>query len=138
MTTPAKDAKLIKTASDAARRFVESYYPALNDNRSSLDTYYYPDAAITWNGNAILGGGNFATFFATMPTSHYDVQSFDAHPVAVDAMGNCSVMLNVSGSVKYGESKEMRGFGETVILRPEEGNPTKFKISAQGFRLVSG
>lgn len=71
-----------------------------------------------------------------MPTSFYDVQCYDAHPMMV--MGSCSVMLTVSGVVKYGESKEQRGFSETFVLKPEPGQPTKFRISAQGFRLVSG
>ncbi|KAF8247444.1 NTF2-like protein [Wilcoxina mikolae CBS 423.85] len=133
-----KDSSLIKIATDAARRFVESYYPALNDNRSYLDSYYHPNAAIVWNGNPITGGMDFATFFATMPTSHYDVQSFDAHPMGSDGMGSCSVVLSVSGVVKYGENKEQRGFSETFVLKPELGQVAKFKISAQGFRLVSG
>lgn len=73
-----------------------------------------------------------------MPASNYDVQSFDGHPVASDAMGSCSIMLSVSGAVKYGQSKEQRGFSETFVLRSEPGQVTKFKVSAQGFRLVSG
>jgi NTF2-related export protein 1/2 len=73
-----------------------------------------------------------------MPASHYDVQSFDAHPMGTDGMGSCSVVLSVSGVVKYGDNKEQRGFSESFVLKPEPGQVAKFKISAQGFRLVSG
>lgn len=96
-------------------------------------------AAIVWNGNAFAGGEAFATFFGTMPLSFYDVQCFDAHPILPDGLGTCSVSLTVSGVVKYGDSKEQRGFSETFVLMPEQaGQATKFKISAQAFRLVSG
>jgi NTF2-related export protein 1/2 len=109
----------------------------LNLERPTLEAYYHPNAAIAWNGNAITGGAAFSSFFATMPKSFYDAQSYDAHPLISDGMGNCSVMLSVSGAVKYGESKEQRGFSETFVLKPVSGQPAKFKISAQSFRLVS-
>jgi NTF2-related export protein 1/2 len=73
-----------------------------------------------------------------MPKSFYDAQSFDAHPLAPDGMGSCTIMLSVSGAVKYGESKDQRGFSETFVLKPEPGSRTKFKISAQSFRIVFG
>jgi len=132
-----KDSPAIKVAADAARHFVDRFYPALNDSRASLSSYYHSNAAIVWNGNPITGGEAFSTFFTTMPTAFYDVQSFDAHPLPSDRMGGCSIMLMVSGAVKYGESKEQKGFSETFVLRSEQGRPTKFKISAQGFRLVT-
>jgi NTF2-related export protein 1/2 len=74
-----------------------------------------------------------------MPKSFYDAQSFDAHPLAPDGMGSCTIMLSVSGAVKYGENNpEQRGFSETFVLKPEPGSRTNFKISAQSFRIVFG
>lgn len=70
-----------------------------------------------------------------MPASHFDVQSYDAQPMQADG-GACSFVLVVSGSVKYGDTKELRGFSETFVLKPVEIQPTRYLISTQGFRLV--
>ncbi|KAA8905535.1 putative nuclear transport factor 2 [Sphaerosporella brunnea] len=136
MTTH-KDPKLINIATDAARHFVDTYYPALNHERQTLEAFYHSNASIAWNGNAISGGAAFSSFFATMPKSFYDPQSFDAQPLVSDGMGSCSVMLIVSGAVKYGESNEQRGFSESFVLKPEPGSQSKFKIAAQTFRIVT-
>lgn len=71
-----------------------------------------------------------------MPASHFDVQSYDAQPMHADGAGSCDFALIVSGSVKYGEAKELRGFSETFVLKPVELQPTRYLISTQGFRLV--
>lgn len=71
-----------------------------------------------------------------MPASHFDVQSYDAQPMQVDGKGNSSFVLIVSGSVKYGEAKELRGFSETFVLKPVEVQPIRYLISTQGFRLI--
>lgn len=119
-----------------AKRFVETYYPALESERSSIASYYHVPASIVWNGNPIAGGEEFAAFFASMPASHFDVQSYDAQPMQADGVAGCDFALIVSGSVKYGEAKELRGFSETFVLKPVEIQPTRYLISTQGFRLV--
>lgn len=53
-----------------------------------------------------------------------------------DSAGNCDFVLIVSGSVKYGDTKELRGFSETFVLKPVDIQPTRYLISTQGFRLV--
>ncbi|KAI5838898.1 hypothetical protein DFP73DRAFT_562563 [Morchella snyderi] len=126
----------IRLAAEGAKRFVETYYPALNSDRTTLASFYHPAASIVWNGNPIASGEAFAAFFASMPDSHYDVQSYDAQPMQFDVKGSCSFVLIVSGSVKYGELKEQRGFSETFVLKPVEVQPTRYLISTQGFRLV--
>ncbi|KAH0605106.1 uncharacterized protein H6S33_005088 [Morchella sextelata] len=62
--------------------------------------------------------------------------SYDAQPMQFDVKGSCSFVLIVSGSVKYGELKEQRGFSETFVLKPVDVQPTRYLISTQGFRLV--
>lgn len=125
----------------AATTFVDSYYPALNslNTRTQLASYYAPNAAIVWNGNAITGGEDFANVFASMPTSTYDPQSFDAQPIGGHGDPNAStgIFLSVSGSVRYGEGKDLQTFNETFVLQPEGPNSKKWKITVQNFRLVS-
>lgn len=152
---------------EASQRFVESYYRALNANRSQISSFYLqPTAAsplgadISLNGNVIPDPNAIQTFFETqMPKAHYEAQSYDAQVlntnynvgVADEALGpdnkgnKMSLLLLVSGYVKYGDTKEavMRGFTESLVLVP---NPESVKskgrggkshlIQSQNFRLV--
>jgi NTF2-related export protein 1/2 len=84
----------------------------------------------------MTGGSQFARFFERMPAANYDVQSFDAHPMLPNQQGICNYLLIVSGSVKYGESKEQRGFSETFVLKPNGDATNRYVVATQGFRLV--
>lgn len=124
--------------SPAAKLFVQQYYTALDSDRGSIPGYYHPNATIAWNGNAMTGGDAFLAMFQEMPYTHYDVQSYDAQPMGTNEKGSTSVMLTVSGTVKYGPSSQKpRGFSETIILHPEEMHSMRFKIGSQSFRFVS-
>ncbi|KAI5784624.1 hypothetical protein EDC01DRAFT_789157, partial [Geopyxis carbonaria] len=129
------DPELIKLTNEVAKTFVTTYYTALDTHRGTLAGFYQPSASIVWNGTPLSGGDAFAHFFATMPVSVTDVQSYDAHPIGgTPAM----VSLSVSGTVKYGAgAKEQRGFSETVVLVGDgEGTGRgKWRIGSQGFRV---
>lgn len=93
-----------------------------------------------------------------MPAAHYEVQSFDcqiinrAYP-SVTASGvkssdqmtvkDMSVLVIVSGHVRYGESRDQpqRGFSETFVLVPNPSSDREKRrkdwlIQSQNFRLV--
>lgn len=109
-----------------------------------------------------------------MPPSHYEIQSFDCqilnpnYPTALEAQSttagrpsrpantptaaakNMSIMVIVSGYVKFGEGRESldsphRGFSETFILVPNpladntpKGRSKKqWLIQSQNFRIVA-
>lgn len=153
----------------AAQRFVESYYPALQTARSSLDSFYVPSSSlsdgktvptIVFNGNVIPDPLALRTLFENeMPHAHYEVQSFDCHVLnpnySLAGPGihppssgkNMSIILTVSGYVRYGESRDgaMRGFSESIVLIPNpdssssraRGIPKRdWLIQSQNFRLV--
>lgn len=86
----------------------------------------------------MTGGVAFAEFFEHMPATHYDVQSYDSQPMLVPGTsgGPCNYMVIVSGSVKYGDNKEQRGFSETFVLKPSSTDPNRYVVATQGFRLV--
>jgi len=86
----------------------------------------------------MTGGVAFAEFFEHMPATNYDVQSYDSQPMLVPGTsgGPCNYMVIVSGSVKYGDSKEQRGFSETFVLKPSSTDPNRYVVATQGFRLV--
>ena len=60
------------------------------------------------------------------PTVH-EVQSFDCHPVDSGMLSGVgvvpgeapSMILTVSGSVKFGEEREKRGFSESFLLKAD-------------------
>ncbi|PWW76223.1 NTF2-like protein [Tuber magnatum] len=138
MNNKASKEPSIKASADGATKFTDSYYEAINTKRASLENFYDPNASIVWNGNPMTGGVAFAAFFERMPATHYDVQSYDSQPMLVPGTtgGPCNYMVIVSGSVKYGDSKEQRGFSETFVLKPSSTDPNRYVVATQGFRLV--
>jgi NTF2-related export protein 1/2 len=153
----------------AARYFIDTYYGALNDKsaRGTLSSFYIqptptnPLAAdISLNGNIVPSPADLQILFESqMPKSHYEAQSFDCHvlnpnynigasdvDLGPDPSGRkMSILLVVSGYVKYGESRDakMRGFTENFVLVPNFaagiGNQAavrKWLIQSQNFRIV--
>ncbi|KAL9061734.1 MAG: hypothetical protein Q9206_000357 [Seirophora lacunosa] len=120
----------------AAQYFVESYYLALNSHRDSITSFYMaaaempggkPLPSISFNGNQIPNAAAMQTMFEQqMPPSHYEVQCYDCHVVnpnyvAEGTQGwpaktgkNMTILVAVSGYVKYGNIKEAkpRGFNQ--------------------------
>lgn len=139
----------------AATDFVQSFYRGLQSNRPAISSYYSDaTSTILFNGNAVADGKAVQDIFMNqMPPTHYEVQSFDcqiinrAYPTpATDAkfgnkpaVKNMSILVIVSGYVRFGEAKDLpqRGFSETFVLVP---NPSKsgkeWLIQTQNFRLV--
>lgn len=94
-----------------------------------------------------------------MPHAHYEVQSYDCQFLnpnySLDGPGrfdpgsgkSMSIVLTVSGYVRYGESRDgaMRGFSENIVLIPNpdgassraRGSPRReWLVQSQNFRLV--
>ncbi|KAI9790769.1 MAG: hypothetical protein M1833_001765 [Piccolia ochrophora] len=159
---------LTKQSTDAATEFVDSYYPALQSARSSLSSFYVPASqmpdgktspSLVFNGNIIPDAIALQDLFEKeMPLAHFEVQSYDCHVLnpdyKVDAPAggppskpSLSLLLSVSGYVRYGESREgaPRGFSESLVLVPNpdaEGGKgrgkgrRKWLVQSQSFRLV--
>ncbi|KAL8936975.1 MAG: hypothetical protein Q9216_004652 [Gyalolechia sp. 2 TL-2023] len=153
----------------AATYFVESYYTALNAHRNTIASFYMASAempsgktlpSISFNGNQILDAEAMQTLFKQeMPPSHYEVQCYDCHVVnpnyvAEGTQGwpaetgkNMTILVAVSGYVKYGNPKEAkpRGFSESFVLVPNPAaaaskkrvkNIKEWLIQTQNFRIV--
>ena len=91
-----------------------------------LARFYRPTSTILWNGNAFLGGDAYAEFITRFPATQHEVHSFDCHPVdsgMLTGMGvpgePPSMILIVSGSVRYGDEREKRGFSESFLLKAD-------------------
>jgi len=148
----------VRVASEAAQKFVDAYYAALNSvsGRSSLTTFYIKptvtsplQADISLNGNIVATPDELqALFEKQVSKAHYEVQSFDCqvlntnynidfedHLLSPDKDGKkMSVLVVVSGSVKYGKEGgsegNARGFTESIVLVPN--------WAAQGPKALKG
>ena len=153
----------------ASHKFVNEYYPALNSVRGSIQSFYVspsimPDGkslpTIVFNGNNIQDPASMQNLFQEqMPQTRFEVQNYDCHVLnpeyitdatqaASSSPGkNMTILLSVSGYVKYGEprSVEPRGFSETFVLVPNpnvkpsnrNSHPRGWVIQNQIFRQVS-
>ncbi|KAL8730029.1 MAG: hypothetical protein Q9166_004353 [cf. Caloplaca sp. 2 TL-2023] len=159
----------IKVSTNASQYFVESYYAALNERRNKITSFYMTPASmpngkplpsISFNGTQIPTPAAFQDMFEQqMPQSHYEIQCYDCHvvnPNYIDegAQGwpaktgkNMTILVAVSGYVKYGNPKEAepRGFSETFLLVPNLAavgskqrlkNVKEWLIQTQTFRIV--
>ncbi|EMC91478.1 hypothetical protein BAUCODRAFT_329773 [Baudoinia panamericana UAMH 10762] len=130
-----------RVSTDAAERFVDLYYSALDGSRSSIKTYYVPTIvqdngrglpSISYNGELLADSAAFQERWEKqMPWTHFEAQSVNVHvmnPTMMpgagrskkDAEHNMSLIVQVSGSVRLGERREgpLRGFSDSFVLVP--------------------
>ena len=107
------------------------------------------------NGNPVPDPRSLQTVFETqMPQAHYEIQSYDCQVLNADVAPapagaarkpspgkNMSIVLKVSGYVRYGESRSgvTRGFDESIILVPNaDPSSSSSSSSSNRGRDVSG
>ncbi|KAI8607383.1 hypothetical protein BC830DRAFT_1158908 [Chytriomyces sp. MP71] len=120
-------------ASKGADAFVAAYYKYYDTQRHVLHKLYKDDAAILWNGNAFAGIAQFRDSYLQLPATVHEYQSYDAQPV-----GNSSILVIVTGSVKLGDKPQPRPFSQTFILVPvvdAEGKKV-YQVGSDTFRFT--
>ncbi|KAF2090487.1 nuclear transport factor 2 domain-containing protein [Saccharata proteae CBS 121410] len=150
MPDPTADV-LVKTSvsvREAAETLSDTYYPALQNARHTLHTFYLPHTtlpdgkivpSIVWNGNVFDDPIKFQKMFeAEMPYTFYDVQSLDVQVLnprlglphgAEDNeeqrkkwkdVDNVSLLVMVSGFMRLEERRDgpTKMFSETFVLVP--------------------
>ncbi|KAK4500073.1 hypothetical protein PRZ48_008259 [Zasmidium cellare] len=143
MAIQLSDTDKIRIATDTAESFVDTYYNALNSDRSTLKEFYVPKTEgttpertlphIAYNGDLSHDGAEFQRKFEEMPYTYYEAQSVNAHILnpCIDPNGgktqkeaerNLSITIQISGYVRLVERKDgpMRGFSEQIILVPNK------------------
>lgn len=69
--------------------------------------------------------------------------SLDANPTSlaasINSHGTCSILVNVNGTVKYGNDPATQWFSQTFILAPDssKADQSNFFVLSDCFRLVS-
>ncbi|ORZ00334.1 nuclear transport factor 2 [Syncephalastrum racemosum] len=132
------DNLVASTAERHTQEFVHLFYQNYDTQRNLICNLYRPDSAILWNGNPIVGPQQYAEFLAQLPATQHDVEVFDCQPIpsTTRAEGTSGIVVNVAGSVKYGDSPNRRTFSQNFVLMPEEGNATNLYIQNDNFRFV--
>ncbi|KAG4306232.1 hypothetical protein PORY_000220 [Pneumocystis oryctolagi] len=126
---------LIDITSKGAENFINVFFKCMDNNRDVIYQFYRPFSTIVWNGNAFTGL-YYAEFVKKLPSSYHEVQSFDCHPMtsSMNEYGACSIVLVVSGSVRYGNESEPRGFSDTFVLKSDLEKQGMYYIASQCFR----
>ncbi|KAL7265999.1 hypothetical protein RUND412_011470 [Rhizina undulata] len=123
-------------AIEGARKFIDSYYDAVNKDRTLLRDFYHREASIMWNGNLIKPADTFIDFFTPQPFANFDVQAYDAQSMGFDDDRRLRFLITVSGNVKWGEKKLLKGFSDSFVLSSKDEIPDRFYVISQTFRIV--
>ncbi|TVY32499.1 hypothetical protein LSUB1_G007755 [Lachnellula subtilissima] len=160
------EVKVAVEALIAADIFVNSYYKTWNKESGGKElSHFYvkvnpesplkPD--ITINGNIVEDPTDLEGLHRSQPSkTHYEVEAFDCQVVNTNftvgapetllegnpAGKKMSILVMVSGSVKYADAEETRGFVDNVLLVPNwditkknEKEKKKWLVQSQTFRL---
>ncbi|KAF9188824.1 NTF2- export protein 2 [Haplosporangium sp. Z 767] len=128
----------VDISSKGADAFVEVYYRVYDKQRAVLDRLYRDTSAILWNGNAFSGIKPFSEFYNKLPVTEHEVNSYDCHPLptqSADPNQAGSIIVNVSGTVKYGNESEVRLFSQSFVLSPDPTSGS-FYVWSDCFRFV--
>ncbi|CCJ30222.1 unnamed protein product [Pneumocystis jirovecii] len=130
---------LIDITSKGAENFINVFFKCMDSNRDVLYQFYRPFSTIVWNGNAFTGLC-YAEFVKKLPNSCHEVvvQNFDCHPMtsSMNEHGACNIVLVVSGSVRYGNESQPRGFSDTFVLKYDLEKHGMYYIASQCFRQM--
>ncbi|KAF7726773.1 NTF2- export protein 2 [Apophysomyces ossiformis] len=129
---------VIGIAEKSTEQFVQFFYGNYDKQRSALGNLYRDNSAILWNGNAFSGAQQYSEFLGRLPVSQHEIDVYDCQPIAatMNAQGTCGVLINVTGSVKYGDSPSKRTFSQTFILMPDETQAGNYYVQSDNFRFV--
>ncbi|KAF9280700.1 NTF2- export protein 2 [Mortierella alpina] len=130
----------VEVSSSGADAFVRAYYDMFDTQRMNLSALYRDTSAILWNGNAFSGIQPFTEFYNKLAVSEHAILSYDCHPLPTqssDPGTPGSIIVNVSGTVKYSNEANQRLFSQSFILSPDPATPDKrFYIWSDCLRFV--
>ncbi|XP_025026280.1 NTF2-related export protein 2 isoform X2 [Python bivittatus] len=108
----------------------------MDKRRRVLTRLYTDDATLVWNGNAISGQDALAKFFEMLPSSEFQVNTFDCQPVHEQATQNQTTVLVVTcGTVKFDGNKQQY-FNQNFLLTAQTtNNNTVWKVMSDCLRF---
>uniref|UniRef100_A0A8D0C132 NTF2-related export protein n=1 Tax=Salvator merianae TaxID=96440 RepID=A0A8D0C132_SALMN len=126
----------VDQACRAAEEFANIYYETMDKRRQVLTRLYLDKATLVWNGTAVTGQEALAHFFHMLPSSEFQISSFDCQPVHEQATQNQTTVLVVTcGAVKF-EGSVKQFFNQNFLLTAQTtNNNTVWKIASDCFRF---
>nr|XP_044996647.1 NTF2-related export protein 2 isoform X1 [Jaculus jaculus] len=126
----------VDQACKTAEEFANIYYETMDKRRQILPKLYLDTATLIWNGNVVMGLDALNNFFATLPSSDFQVTLLDCQPVHEQATQSQSTVLVVtSGTVKFDGNKE-HYFNQNFLLTAQTVlGSTVWKIASDCFRF---
>ncbi|XP_063169504.1 NTF2-related export protein 2 [Candoia aspera] len=126
----------VDQACRAAEEFANIYYETMDKRRRVLTRLYTDDATLVWNGNAISGQDALGKFFEMLPSSEFQVNTFDCQPVHEQATQNQTTVLVVTcGTVKFDGNKQQY-FNQNFLLTAQTtNNNTVWKVMSDCLRF---
>ncbi|SAM09215.1 hypothetical protein [Absidia glauca] len=125
-------------AEKSTEQFVQFFYGSYDKQRNALGNLYRDSSAILWNGNAFSGAQQYSEFLGRLPVSHHEIDVYDCHPITAmtNTQGATGILINVTGTVKYGDHPNKRTFSQTFILAPDEIQAGNYYVQSDNFRFV--
>ncbi|KAI8380658.1 hypothetical protein EDC96DRAFT_570606 [Choanephora cucurbitarum] len=146
---------IVNVAEKSTEQFIQFFYPNYDKQRQqNLGSLYRDNSAILWNGkqrqlskskaltkalgNAFSGAQQYSEFLGRLPMSHHEIDVYDCHPLpnTMNAQGTCGILINTSGTVKYGDNPSKRTFSQCFILMPDEKQAGNYYVQSDTFRFV--
>ncbi|XP_070615640.1 NTF2-related export protein 2 [Erythrolamprus reginae] len=126
----------VDQACRAAEEFANIYYETMDKRRRVLTRLYTDDATLVWNGNAISGQEALAKFFEMLPSSDFQVNTFDCQPVHEQATQNQTTVLVVTcGTVKFDGNKQQYFNQNFLLTEQTTNNSTVWKVMSDCLRF---
>ncbi|XP_058010706.1 NTF2-related export protein 2 isoform X2 [Ahaetulla prasina] len=126
----------VDQACRAAEEFANVYYETMDKRRRVLTRLYTDDATLVWNGNAISGQEGLAKFFELLPSSDFQVNTFDCQPVHEQATQNQTTVLVVTcGTVKFDGNKPQYFNQNFLLTEQTTNNNTVWKVMSDCLRF---
>ncbi|KAK9393429.1 NTF2-related export protein 2 [Crotalus adamanteus] len=100
----------------------------MDKRRRVLTRLYTDDATLVWNGNAVSGQEALAKFFEMLPSSDFQVNTFDCQPVHVCLKGDSmrfelSVLKDVSRNARSCRTELLASMSLDGLERKRQGIP---------------
>ncbi|KAH3764283.1 NTF2-related export protein 1/2 [Pelomyxa schiedti] len=118
-------AQIVDLSVRQAEQFVKQmYYPLFDFARHNLQSFYFAQSTLQWNGTRKTGQEIYP-FLLSLPPTNHNLSSLDVHPIFVDSNPTKNLLVRVAGTVRFTtNSNSPRNFSHTFIIT--EVNGTSF------------
>jgi len=124
MSSTSKDnsSQLAQIATLGGEKFKDLFFAIFDAQREEVSNLYRDQSILIWNGHRKTGVNEIKTLNKALPSSKHDIKSTDAQPIFFNVesknqqMTTTSILVIVTGDVKWGMDSSVQGFHHTFVL----------------------